>query len=278
MVTPCATRSHGRWQRPKKSTLTLAAFALIALCANPSTRTTSRSSGSGAILFASAQNIAGKYASRTKLDADDSKSKTKRKKRRFFGGRGNLKEIADETTLGDVEDIVCETQEQTHTGFFQSIEVSFKDVGMILKPKKKNKADRVILDGSIRGVAKPGRMLAIMGPSGSGKSTLIHAISGKIKYDKRITLSGHRYINQTPITGDSQIPSAFIEQEVSFFPHMTVKETLDFQVELKMGAELKTKEERDELVKELMDQLGLTKSANTIVGNAKVGRSGIWHV
>mmetsp|Transcript_2861 Transcript_2861/g.5217 ORF Transcript_2861/g.5217 Transcript_2861/m.5217 type:complete len:467 (+) Transcript_2861:797-2197(+) len=146
---------------------------------------------------------------------------------------------------------------------------------MILKPKKKNKADRVILDGSIRGVAKPGRMLAIMGPSGSGKSTLIHAISGKIKYDKRITLSGHRYINQTPITGDSQIPSAFIEQEVSFFPHMTVKETLDFQVELKMGAELKTKEERDELVKELMDQLGLTKSANTIVGNAKVrGLSG----
>ena len=56
---------------------------------------------------------------------------------------------------------------------------------------------------------------------------------------------------------------------------MTVKETLDFRVELKMGACLKTKMERDDLVKELMDQLGLTKSANTIVGNAKVrGLSG----
>ena len=56
---------------------------------------------------------------------------------------------------------------------------------------------------------------------------------------------------------------------------MTVKETLDFRVELKMGACLKTKKERDDLVKELMDQLGLTKSANTIVGNAKVrGLSG----
>lgn len=53
-----------------------------------------------------------------------------------------------------------------HTGFFQSVEVGFEDVTMTLKQKKKGKSDRVILDGSIRGVAKPGRMLAIMGPSG----------------------------------------------------------------------------------------------------------------
>jgi ABC-type multidrug transport system ATPase subunit len=56
---------------------------------------------------------------------------------------------------------------------------------------------------------------------------------------------------------------------------MTVKETLDFRVELKMGSCLKTKKERDDLVTDLMNQLGLTKSANTIVGNAKVrGLSG----
>lgn len=56
---------------------------------------------------------------------------------------------------------------------------------------------------------------------------------------------------------------------------MTVKETLDFQVELKMGAVLKAKEERDARVDDLIDQLGLKKSANTIVGNAKVrGLSG----
>ena len=146
---------------------------------------------------------------------------------------------------------------------------------MVLKQKKKGKSDRVILDGSIRGVAKPGRMLAIMGPSGSGKSTLLHAIAGKIKGDKKISLSGKRYINNVQLTGDSQIPSAFIEQEVNFFPHMTVRETLDFQVELKMGAILKAKKERDDLVADLMDQLGLTKSANTIVGNLKIrGLSG----
>ena len=109
----------------------------------------------------------------------------------------------------------------------------------------------------------------------SGKSTLLHAIAGNVKHDKKISLYGKRYVNNETLTGDSRIPLAFIEQEVTFFPHMTVKETLDFQVELKMGAVLKTKEERDELVQDLIDQLGLTKSANTIVGNAKVrGLSG----
>jgi len=172
------------------------------------------------------------------------------------------------------EDIVCDNPEQLKS-LFQSVEVGFEGLSMNLQQKKKGVPDRVILDGSISGVAKPGRMLAIMGPSGSGKTTTLHAIAGKVKYDKRITLSGKRYINGEPVTGDSLIPMAFVEQEVNFFPHMTVKETLDFQVELKMGSTLKTQAERDNLVKELMGQLGLTKSANTIVGNAKIrGLSG----
>lgn len=176
--------------------------------------------------------------------------------------------------LSLAEDIICDNPEQLHTGFFQSVEVGFDNLSMTLKQKKKGVAERVILDG-IRGVAKPGRMLAIMGPSGSGKTTTLHAIAGKVKYDKRINLSGQRYINGELVTGDSLIPAAFVEQEVNFFPHMTVKETLDFQVELKMGSTLKTTAERDALVKDLMNQLGLTKSQNTIVGNAKIrGLSG----
>ena len=113
-----------------------------------------------------------------------------------------------------------------------------------------------------------------MGPSGSGKSTLIHAIAGRIKASDKITLSGSRYINQKIIAGDSNIPAAFIEQEVNFFPHMTVKETLDFRVELKVGTRF-SKLQRDDIVSNLMDMLGLTKSADTIVGNNKVrGLSG----
>ena len=156
------------------------------------------------------------------------------------------------------------------------VDVGWEGIKMVLKQKKKgnNKAERIILDGSLKGVAKAGRLTAVMGPSGSGKSTFLHALAGRIKDDPKITLSGKRYVDGEEVAGDSQLPAAFIEQEVNFFPHMTVKETLDFRVDLKLGKKL-SKSERDEVVSSLMDQLGLTKSANTIVGNAKIrGLSG----
>lgn len=265
MIVETSGRHAGSWYPKPKPTRVVIAIAMILIV--PYGNIISRSSRRlpSGVVFASAQNVLGKFATRTKLDK-------KKKKRSFWGARS---EDVKEDGVDDAEDLVCDNPEQMHTGFFQSVEIGFEDVGMVLKQKKKSKGDRVILDGSIRGVAKPGRMLAVMGPSGSGKSTLLHAVAGKIKEDKKITLQGKRYINNVPLTGDSQIPSAFIEQEVKFFPHMTVRETLDFQVELKMAAVLKTKKERDALVEDLLDQLGLSKSANTIVGNAKVrGLSG----
>ena len=46
------------------------------------------------------------------------------------------------------------------------MDLGFSGFQMVLKPQKKNKKNRLILDGSIRGRARPGQMLAIMGPSG----------------------------------------------------------------------------------------------------------------
>ena len=113
-----------------------------------------------------------------------------------------------------------------------------------------------------------------MGPSGSGKTSLMNAIAGRIKQSDKISLSGSRYVNNEELSPDSQLPAAYIEQESNFFPHLTVQETLDFRVELKLGDKL-GKDARDDIVKDLIELLGLTKSANTIVGDAKVrGLSG----
>lgn len=183
---------------------------------------------------------------------------------------------------GDEKDdaLVIEEKDENDPQFSTSAEVAFEGITILLQQKnKKNKnkdanPPRKILDGSLKGVAKPGRMLAIMGPSGSGKSSLVHAIAGRIKDSKHIIVKGKRYINNEPLTGDSSLPAAIIEQDVNFFPHMTVQETLDFRVELKLGSKL-GKSARDDIVQELMEMLGLTKSKDTIVGNAKVrGLSG----
>jgi hypothetical protein len=52
-----------------------------------------------------------------------------------------------------------------HVKAMEKMDLGFNGIYMELAAKKKKKS-RVILDGSIRGRARPGRMLAIMGPSG----------------------------------------------------------------------------------------------------------------
>jgi ABC-type multidrug transport system ATPase subunit len=148
----------------------------------------------------------------------------------------------------------------------EPIDLAFE--GLTLKLETKSGEVRTLLDG-VRGRAQPGRMLAVMGPSGAGKSTLIHALVGRVKDNSKLSLYGRRYINGEPVSGDSLLPAAFIEQDVNFFPHMTVRETLHFRVELKLGS-LLSKHARDKMVDGLMDQLGLTKAADTVVGDAKV--------
>jgi ABC-type multidrug transport system ATPase subunit/ABC-type multidrug transport system permease subunit len=171
-----------------------------------------------------------------------------------------------------IDDIIIQDDHIMAMGGLDSVDLGFSDIRMELETKKKNangEKTRVLLDGSIRGRAQPGRMMAIMGPSGAGKSTVLHALAGRIKGSSKIGLEGTRYINGNPVTGDSMLPSAFIEQEVNFFPHMTIRETLNFRVELKLGSRL-SKKARDVIVNDLIAELRLEKAADTIVGDAKV--------
>jgi len=156
-----------------------------------------------------------------------------------------------------------------HIKVMEKMDLGFNGFQMELKAKKRNQDSRLILNGSIRGRARPGRMLAIMGPSGAGKSSVMHALAGKVKESSKVRLEGSRYINGHAITGESQIPAAFVKQEVTFFPHMTVRETLAFRVELKLGS-LISRKAQVERVEELIQELKLEKAADTIVGDVKV--------
>ncbi len=62
--------------------------------------------------------------------------------------------------------------EEGHIKAMEKMDLGFNGFQMELKAKKKNQDSRLLLDGSIRGRAQPGRMLAIMGPS--GRSFIFH--------------------------------------------------------------------------------------------------------
>jgi ABC-type multidrug transport system ATPase subunit len=55
-------------------------------------------------------------------------------------------------------------------GGLDAVDLGFSDIRMVVKGKN---GDKEVLDGSIKGRARPGRMLAIMGPSGAGKDVKV---------------------------------------------------------------------------------------------------------
>ena len=105
-----------------------------------------------------------------------------KKKSSFFA-------TATEVDLSDSDSEIQLSEEEENRHFMQSCELGFEGIKLTLK-QKGNKPDRVILDGSLKGKAMPGRMLAVMGPSGSGKSSLVHALAGRIGESPKLTLEG----------------------------------------------------------------------------------------
>ena len=82
--------------------------------------------------------------------------------------RRNQRKDSDYATVVDQDG---QQQQQQQEEGLQKIDLAFSGVQLEMNTKKKKDADqkRLLLDGSIHGQAKPGRMLAVMGPSGAGK-------------------------------------------------------------------------------------------------------------
>lgn len=146
------------------------------------------------------------------------------------------------------------------------MDISFSDISLSLTNRKKEA--KTILDGSIHGRLRPGRILGIMGPSGSGKTSALHALAGRVAYQSNLDLAGNVYVNGKRLQS-GLLPSAFVVQEAVFFPYMTVRETVAFRVELQLGS-VQSAQQREATIDAVLAQMGLTHVADTIVGDAKV--------
>ncbi|KAG1331830.1 ABC transporter G family member 23 [Cocos nucifera] len=149
------------------------------------------------------------------------------------------------------------------TNLSYSIHPKSNIVTSCLYPKCKPKA--VELLKSVSFTANSSEILAIVGPSGAGKSTLLHIISGRVEssnFDPRSISLNERFI-----TSPNQLRKicGFVTQEDNLLPLLTVKETLVFSAKFRLkGMSAKEKEER---VKNLMQELGLEHIADSYVGD-----------
>eukprot|EP01126_Amoeba_proteus_P050014 TRINITY_DN5875_c0_g1_i2.p1 TRINITY_DN5875_c0_g1~~TRINITY_DN5875_c0_g1_i2.p1 ORF type:complete len:438 (-),score=72.01 TRINITY_DN5875_c0_g1_i2:922-2049(-) len=106
-------------------------------------------------------------------------------------------------------------------------------------------------------------MIAIMGPSGGGKSTLLSVLTGRLKKG----LSGELFINGT-LASRSTIKkiSGFVAQEDALHAVLTVKQSLFFAAVLRLGDSL-SENDISEIVQEVIQDLGLSRCSDTIIGN-----------
>ena len=101
--------------------------------------------------------------------------------------------------------------------------------------------------------------LAIVGPSGAGKSTLMKALTGFTPADKGTVLYNGRDLYESIEELRPRI--GYVPQDDILHPQLTVRKALGFAAELRFPSDV-TKQEREQAVNGVMEELGLTHRAD----------------
>ena len=113
-----------------------------------------------------------------------------------------------------------------------------------------------------------GTFTACMGPSGCCKTSLVDILSGRSKGVGSI--GGTVTLNRTvPIKKASSCEVAYVKQEDTLFPVLTVRETLYYSAKLRQPADT-TEEEINARVNSILETLWLTECADRRVGGGNI--------
>jgi len=164
--------------------------------------------------------------------------------------------------------------------------LQWRNVNMKVNMPGKDGGTTTILD-NVWGQVPAGQTTAILGPSGSGKTSLLNVLSGRIqtsgnhrptkdnqtsKTPPKVQVQADMRLNSTPVdpTHMSVRKSiAFVAQDDSLQATATVREALFFSAKLRLGRE-NTDADLHALVKRMITELGLTRCADTLIGNAEL--------
>jgi len=137
--------------------------------------------------------------------------------------------------------------------------ISWKDITFKVGTKE-------ILKG-VTGLIRPAGLCAIMGPSGAGKSTLLNIIAGRLRSQGKAVVGGDVFVNGEkvdPVLFRKKI--AYVMQEDALFATQTPREAFEFSAALRLPKSVSVTE-RKKLVDDLLEDLALTKCADTLIGS-----------
>jgi ABC-type multidrug transport system ATPase subunit len=168
----------------------------------------------------------------------------------------------DVITIGNIDlvftdgNLIRRTEAATRTGGLEVNGVHFRIDG------------KELLDG-ISLTARPGTLTAIIGGSGAGKTTLSRLIAGYTRPTAgTVTFEGHN-IHAEYATMRSRI--GMVPQDDVVHRQLTVNQALGYAAELRLPPDT-NKEERAQVVAQVLEELDLTKHADTRVDKLSGGQ------
>eukprot|EP00924_Labyrinthula_sp_SR-Ha-C_P008281 maker-scaffold_11-snap-gene-8.38-mRNA-1 protein AED:0.01 eAED:0.01 QI:70/1/1/1/1/1/2/23/655 len=168
-----------------------------------------------------------------------------------------------------LEDLFHEVDFDPHFSYFASekklkTDLQWVDLNYKIKEKK-------ILN-NITGRVEGGDVTALMGSSGAGKTSLMNVLAGRVVSGGDKVVQGKIQVNGVPMLPKHyRRRVAYVMQDDLLFPTATVRESLNFSARLRLPTEISEDDaQREKIVGDLIDSLGLTHVQHSIVGSVSV--------
>lgn len=189
----------------------------------------------------------------------------------FFQGGSDSDGIAREPFCqyypGALEQLLVDQSKNKDTYRKNGIDITFQNLKLVVKVGRN---DFVNVVDDVSGRIQKGTMTALLGGSGAGKTSLLNALCGRAYYGE---VQGNVFINgQKASVEDFADSIGFVPQDDIVFAELTVRENLMYsgRFRLPRGTPL---QEIEDLADTVLANLGLSRKANSIVGD--VTRRGV---
>lgn len=168
--------------------------------------------------------------------------------------------------------------DRNHGGKGGALTVSWKNCSVTTKPPSSllkcfrccpswSAADDIVTLLTDQNGSCKSKFFAIMGPSGCGKTTFLNMIAKRLDAYKcgeenEVRLGGKPYT-----THNLKALSGYVLADDVLFPHLTVRETLEYAAQLRMAAEIPY-EDKIARVDQVINRLGLEQCQFTRIGDS----------
>ncbi|XP_066594324.1 ATP-binding cassette subfamily G member 4 isoform X1 [Prorops nasuta] len=154
----------------------------------------------------------------------------------------------------------------THLPKRPPVDLAFTDLTYKVREGRKSNVKTILK--CVSGRLRSGELTAIMGPSGAGKSTLLNILTGYkgAGVEGSITMNGH----ERNLSAFRKL-SCYIMQDNQLHANLTVAEAMRVAANLKLGKHI-TKAEKEEVIQEILETLGLAEHRRTMTSNLSGGQ------